>query len=74
MKVQVRWLKSPLKKYGLAFGYPGRTNFIPVELAKEIEADSPDMIIVDWPKEKPAKVKDTQVKKTRTRPVKREKD
>ncbi len=73
MKVKVRWLKSPLRRYGLAYGYPGRINFIPVELAKEIEKNDPDMIIVDWPKEKPVKVKDAQAKKPRTRPVTREK-
>jgi hypothetical protein len=73
MKVFVKWLKSPLRHYGLPYGLPGGGNWIPVDLAKKIESERPDMIVVDWPKEKPVKVKDTQARKPRTRPVTREK-
>jgi hypothetical protein len=72
MKVKVRWLRSPLKKYGLPFGYPGKCNFIEKELADRIAKESPDMIVI-IEKEKPIKVKDTMAYEPRTRPVKREK-
>ena len=69
-KVKVKWLRSPLKKYGLPYGYPGKFNFIDEELAKKIAKESPEMIqIIE--KERPVKVKDTAVKKTHTRPVNR---
>jgi hypothetical protein len=72
MKVKVKWLKSPLRKYGLPFGYPGRYNFIEKELAERIAKESPHMIeIIE--KEKPIIVKDTMAREPRTRPVKREK-
>lgn len=70
MKVKVKWLKSPLKKYGLSYGYPGKVNFIDSALAKKIAAESPDMLEI-LEKEKPVKVKDTRAKKTYTRPVER---
>ena len=70
MKVKVKWLRSPLKKYGLPFGYPGKFNLIDEELANKIAKESPDMIeIIE--KEKPIRVKDTMMKKTYTRPVKK---
>ena len=70
MKVKVKWLKSPLKKYGLPYGYPGKVNFIEAALAKKISEESPDLMeILD--KEKPVKVKDTMAYKPRTRPVKK---
>lgn len=69
-KVKVKWLRSPLKKYGLPYGYPGKFNFIDEELANKIAKESPNMIqIIE--KERPVKVKDTAVKKTYTRPVNR---
>lgn len=70
MKVKVKWLKSPLKKYGLPYGYPGRFNFIDAALAKKIADESPGMIEI-LEKEKPVRVKDTMAKKTYTRPVKK---
>ena len=70
MKVKVKWLKSPLKKYGLHYGYPGKENVIDADLAKKIAKESPDMIEINE-KEKPVKVKDTMAYKPRTRPVKR---
>lgn len=78
MKVFVKWLKSPLRKYGLPYGVPGGGNFIDEDLARKIETESPEMVIVQWPKEevkeRPVKVEDTTVRKQRTRPVKREKE
>ena len=72
MKVRVKWLRSPLKKYGLPFGYPGRFNLIEEELANKIAKESPGMIeIIE--KEKPIVVKDTMAYKPRTRPVTRAK-
>lgn len=68
MKVKVKWLKSPLKKYGLAYGYPGKENFIDAALAKKIAKESPDMLEIQE-KEKPVRVKDAMAKKVRTRPV-----
>jgi hypothetical protein len=72
MKVKVKWLKSPLRKYGLPFGYPGKFNFIEEELARRIAKESPDMIEI-LEKEKPIVVKDTMAYKPRTRPVTRAK-
>jgi len=70
MKVKVKWLRSPLKKYGLPFGYPGKINLIDEDLANKIAKESPKMIeIIE--KEKPVEVKDTMMKEVRTRPVKR---
>lgn len=70
MKVKVKWLKSPLKKYGLPYGYPGKFNFIEEDLARKIAKESPDMIeIIE--KERPVKVKDAMATKHRTRPVKK---
>jgi len=72
MKVKVKWLRSPLKKYKLPYGYPGKFNLIDKELAEKIAKESPNMIeIIE--KERPVKVKDTVASKPYTRPVKREK-
>lgn len=70
MKVKVKWLKSPLRKYGLPYGVPGGGNFIDGDFAKVLEADGFCVILS---KERPVKVKDTAVRKPKTRPVKREK-
>jgi len=79
MSIKVRWLKSPLRKYGLPYGTPGSVSVIDEGLAKKIQAESPEMIIILEKKkavivkEKPVKVLDAMVKKARKRPVKREK-
>lgn len=72
MKVLVKWLKSPLKKYGLPYGVVGNCNLIERSLADKIQKESPDMLVV-LEQEKPPVVKDTMATKTRTRPVRREK-
>lgn len=71
MKVKVTWLKNPLRKYGLPYGLPGTENWIAEDFAKVLEADG--FVEVDWPKEKPVKVRTPKLEKPRTRPVKREK-
>ena len=74
MKVKVKWLHSPRQKYGIPRA-PGSVSFVEREVAEGILKEHPDfLVILETPKEKPPVVKDTVVKKTRTRPVKREKD
>jgi hypothetical protein len=72
MKVKVKWIKSPRQKY-LIPRARGTYSLISADLAKEILADDAGYleIIEEEKKEKPVKVKDTMVKKTYTRPVKR---
>ena len=78
-KVKVTFLHSPRRKYGLALP-KGSTNFIPLELAKRIRKEDPNFFVsaeldaLEEKKERPSVVKDTAMKKTRTRPVSREKD
>ena len=69
MKATVKWLKSPRQKYGIPRGH-GTISRIPVSLAREIQKDDPKFLEI-LEEEKPIKVKDTMVKKTRTRPVMR---
>ena len=71
MKVEVKWLRSPLRKYGLPYGVPDSVNVIDEDFAKLLEADG--FVTILTVKERPVKVKDTAVRKPRTRPVTREK-
>ena len=73
MRVTVKWLKSP-RSIGIPRA-PGTFSSLDVALAKKIRSESPDMFespeLDELEKEKPVKVKDTMLKKTRTRPVNR---
>lgn len=71
MKVKVKWLKNPLRKYGLPYGVPGSVNVIDGDFAKVLEADGFVEILKSA---RPVKVKDAMIRKPRTRPVKREKE
>jgi len=74
MKVRVHWIKSP-RRYGYGIHRkPDSYSMLDVELAKKILAEHPGIFEsedLDKLKEKPIKVKDAMVKKTRTRPVER---
>lgn len=76
MKVSVKWVTSPRVKFGIPRA-PGTFSSLEVSVARRIIKESPGIFIspeldeANKPKEKPIKVKDTAVKKTRTRPVKR---
>jgi len=72
--VTVKWLKSPRRKFGIPRP-PGGQSYIEKKLVDEILDLDPNFleILETLEKEKPIEVKDTMVKKTRTRPVKREK-
>jgi hypothetical protein len=74
MKVRVKILKSVIGFYPLAKSV-GDFAVIDSQLAEKILEEHPGMISEPVPleKEKPLKVKDTQVKKTLTRPVTRAK-
>ena len=67
MMVTVKWLKSPRQIYGIPRA-PGSFSSIPDSLAKKIIAEDEDFLIITE-KEKPIRLKDAMVKKTRTRPV-----
>ena len=75
MKVAVKWLKSPRHIYGIPRG-PGSFSSLEVGFAKKVREDDPDMFespeLDKLEKEKPVKVKDTQAKKAKTRPVEKE--
>ena len=75
MKVRVHWIKSPRRHgYGI-YRKPDSYSVIDVELARKIRIEHPGMFeceeLDELEKEKPKRVKDTVVKKTRTRPVNR---
>jgi len=71
MKVRVKWVISPRRKYGFPRS-PGTYSMLEVSEAKRIIAESPGIFeCPEIDKEKPAKVKDTRAKKTYTRPVER---
>lgn len=74
MKVRVKWVKSPRRKYGFDRAR-GEFSLLDVFVAKRIIAESPGIFEcpeLDKPlKEKPVKVKDTMTKKSYTRPVKK---
>jgi hypothetical protein len=74
MKVRVQILKSVIGFYPLAKSI-GDFAVIDSELAEKILEEHPGMISSPVPleEEKPPVVKDTQVKKAKTRPVTREK-
>jgi len=72
MRVLVKWIRSPRQKYGIPRS-SGVSSYIDEKLAKQIEKESPGFIEI-LEKERPVRVKDTQVRKPRTRPVKREKE
>ena len=69
MKVRVKWVKSPRRKYGLDRS-AGEFSMIEASMAKKIIAESPGIFEYDE-KEKPIKVKDSMAYKPRTRPVKK---
>ena len=72
MKVAVKWLKSP-RAIGIPRA-PGSISQLDVKEAKRIIEKYPGIFEseeLDKLKEKPIKVKDTAIKKTRTRPVER---
>lgn len=73
MKVRVKILKGVIGVYPLAKSV-GDYAVIDEELAEKILEEHPGMISTPVPLEEKKKVKDTQVKKARTRPVTREKD
>jgi len=52
MRVLVKWLYSPRKKYGIPRS-SGVTSYVDAGLAKKIEKESPGMLLV-IKKEKPA--------------------
>jgi hypothetical protein len=69
MKVRVKWIKSPRRKYGID-RKAGEFSMIDTSVAKKILAESPG--IFEYPElDKPIKVKDTMARKTHTRPVKK---
>ena len=74
MKVTVKWLKSPRQAYRIPRA-PGTFSSLDVKVAKKIRSESPEMFespeLDELEKEKPIRVKDTMLKKTRTRPVRK---
>ena len=66
MKVKIKWLKSPIK-YGFAKS-KGDCSLIDKRRADTLSDKDPNLFeVLEY--EKPIKVKDAMVKKTRTRPV-----
>ena len=66
MKVLVKWLKCPRQVYGIPRA-AGTSCYIPGDLAKKIEKETPGFIqVLETEKPKP--------RRAQTRPVKREKE
>ena len=73
MKVAVKWIVSP-RALGIP-RQPGSFSSLDVAVAKKMIEEYPGIFEspeLDKLKEQPPKVKDTMLKKTRTRPVTRE--
>ena len=70
--VIVKWLKSPRQVYRIPRA-AGTESRLPGSLAKKILDEDPTFLeIVEEIKEKPIKVKDTAVRKSRTRPIEKD--